>query len=107
MTRKKLASATPATPIAAELSALPATDTPHSISFPIAGIGASAGGLAAFEAFFPGMPIDKDPDMAFLNGMLQLLEPAAPRGQRLPIDRLCYPCLHERYPFAVSAVSSV
>ncbi|MEX2442745.1 MAG: chemotaxis protein CheB [Alkalispirochaeta sp.] len=101
------------------------------------GIGASAGGLAAFEAFFSGMPADSDPgmafvlvqhlapdhksmlseliarytrmdvlevedgmvvrpncayiippgfDMAFLNGSLQLLEPTAPRGQRLPID---------------------
>ena len=105
--------------------------------FPIVGIGASAGGLAAFEAFFSGMPADTDPgmafvlvqhlapdhksiltdlirryarmqvfevqdgmvvqincvyiippncDMAFLNGALQLLEPAAPRGRRLPID---------------------
>ncbi len=105
--------------------------------FPIVGIGASAGGLAAFEAFFSGMPANADPgmafvlvqhlapdhksilsdlirrctrmqvfevedgmvvqanciyiippnrDMAFLNGTLQLLEPAAPRGQRLPID---------------------
>jgi two-component system, chemotaxis family, CheB/CheR fusion protein len=105
--------------------------------FPIIGIGASAGGLAAFEAFFSGMPADTDPgmafvlvqhlapdhkslltelirrytrmevfevedgmvvrpncayiippgrDMAFLNGALQLLEPSAPRGQRLPID---------------------
>ena len=105
--------------------------------FPIVGIGASAGGLAAFEAFFSGMPADTDPgmafvlvqhlapdhksiltdlirrytrmqvfevedgmavqpncayiippnrDMAFLNGTLQLLEPAAPRGLRLPID---------------------
>jgi two-component system, chemotaxis family, CheB/CheR fusion protein len=105
--------------------------------FPIVGIGASAGGLAAFEAFFSGMPADKNSgmafvlvqhlapdhksiltelirrytrmqvyevedgmtvrpdcayiippnkDMAFLNGSLQLLEPAAPRGQRLPID---------------------
>jgi two-component system, chemotaxis family, CheB/CheR fusion protein len=105
--------------------------------FPIVGIGASAGGLAAFEAFFSGMPADSDPgmafilvqhlapdhksiltdlirrytrmqvfevedgmvvhpncayiippnhDMAFLNGSLHLLEPAAPRGQRLPID---------------------
>ncbi|MFH0783600.1 MAG: chemotaxis protein CheB [Pseudomonadota bacterium] len=105
--------------------------------FPIVGIGASAGGLAAFEAFFSGMPADVDPgmafvlvqhlapdhksiltdliqrytrmhvseavdgmevqsncayiippgrDMAFLNGTLQLLEPSAPRGQRLPID---------------------
>ena len=105
--------------------------------FPIVGIGASAGGLAAFEAFFSGMPADTDPgmafvlvqhlapdhkslltelirrytrmrvfevedgmevlpncayiippnrDMAFLNGRLQLLEPVAPRGQRLPID---------------------
>jgi two-component system CheB/CheR fusion protein len=104
---------------------------------PIVGIGASAGGLAAFEAFFRGMPADADPgmafvlvqhlapdhksilcdlirrytrmqvfevedgmvvrpncayiippgrDMAFLNGALQLLEPAEPRGQRLPID---------------------
>ncbi|MBK7765587.1 MAG: chemotaxis protein CheR, partial [Sulfuritalea sp.] len=108
-----------------------------SSSFPIVGIGASAGGLAAFEAFFSGMPADTDPgmafvlvqhlapdhksiltdliqrctrmqvfevedgmavrpnctyiippnrDMAFLNGALQLLEPSAPRGQRLPID---------------------
>jgi two-component system CheB/CheR fusion protein len=105
--------------------------------FPIVGIGASAGGLAAFEAFFSGMPALTDPDMAFvlvqhldpnhksiltdlirrytrmevfevedgmtvrpnctyiippnhdmafLNGTLQLMDPAAPRGQRLPID---------------------
>jgi two-component system CheB/CheR fusion protein len=105
--------------------------------FPIVGIGASAGGLAAFEAFFSGMPPVIDPgmafvlvqhlapdhksiladlirrytrmqvfevedgmtvqpncayiippnrDMAFLNGTLQLMEPSAPRGQRLPID---------------------
>ena len=107
------------------------------VSFPIVGIGASAGGLAAFEAFFSEMPADADPgmafvlvqhlapdhksiltdliqrytrmqvfevqdgmvvqpncayiippnrDMAFLNGALQLLEPTAPRGQRLPIN---------------------
>jgi len=105
--------------------------------FPIVGIGASAGGLAAFEAFFSAMPADVDPgmafvlvqhlapdhksiltdlirrytrmqvfevedgmevqpncayiippgrDMAFFGGALQLLEPSAPRGQRLPID---------------------
>ncbi|MGE4073016.1 MAG: chemotaxis protein CheB [Lysobacterales bacterium] len=111
--------------------------TTASENFPIVGIGASAGGLAAFEAFFSGMPVDADPgmafvlvqhlapdhksllselirrctrmqvfevldgmvvqnnciyiippnrDMAFLNGALQLLEPSAPRGQRLPID---------------------
>ena len=105
--------------------------------FPIVGIGASAGGLAAFEAFFSAMPVGADSgmafvlvqhlapdhksiltellkrytqmpvfevedgmkvlpnnvyiippnrDMAFLNGALQLLEPSAPRGQRLPID---------------------
>lgn len=108
-----------------------------SATFPIVGIGASAGGLAAFEAFFSGMPADSDPgmafvlvqhlapdhksilteliqrytrmqvfevedgmpvqpncvyiiqpnrDMAILNGTLQLLEPAAPHGHRLPID---------------------
>jgi two-component system CheB/CheR fusion protein len=105
--------------------------------FPIAGIGASAGGLAAFEAFFSGMPSPNEPgvafvlvqhlapdhesmlsdlirrytrmcvllvedgmvvqpncvyiippnrDMALVNGRLSLLEPGAPRGQRLPID---------------------
>ncbi|MDZ4200413.1 MAG: chemotaxis protein CheB, partial [Kiritimatiellia bacterium] len=115
----------------------PPASNPAATSFPIVGIGASAGGLAAFEAFFSGMPAIGDPgmafvlvqhlapdhksiltdlirrytrmqvfevedgmtvqpncayiippgrDMAFLNGALQLLEPAAPRGQRLPID---------------------
>jgi two-component system, chemotaxis family, CheB/CheR fusion protein len=34
--------------------------------FPIVGIGASAGGLAAFEAFFSTMPADNDPGMAFV-----------------------------------------
>lgn len=112
-------------------------DTEPHTDFPIVGIGASAGGLAAFEAFFSGMPKDVDTgmsfvlvqhlapdfksmlcdliqrcthmqvfevddgmvvqpncvyiippnrDMAFLNGSLQLFEPSAPRGQRLPID---------------------
>jgi two-component system, chemotaxis family, CheB/CheR fusion protein len=42
-------------------------------SFPIVGIGASAGGLAAFEAFFSGMPADEDPDMAFV--LVQHLAP--------------------------------
>ena len=106
-------------------------------AFPIVGIGASAGGLAAFEAFFSGLPaavetgmafvlvqhlapdhksllaelvqryttmpvfevedgmvvrpncvyiITPNHDMAFMNGALQLLEPTAPRGLRLPID---------------------
>ena len=108
---------------------------PGDAAFPIVGIGASAGGLAAFEAFFSAMPsgsgmafiivqhlapdhksvltdllgrytkmqvfevedgmvvepncayiIPPNHDMAFLNGALQLLEPTAPRGQRLPID---------------------
>ena len=122
-------------PAAAEAPAT--TNVPLNAGFPIVGIGASAGGLAAFEAFFAGMPADTDPgmafvlvqhlapdhksilsdlirrytrmqvfevedgmvvqsncayiippgrDMAFLNGTLQLLEPAEPRGQRLPID---------------------
>lgn len=108
-----------------------------SANFPVVGIGASAGGLAAFEAFFSGIPALGDPgmafvlvqhlapdhnsiltdlirrytrmqvfevedgmvvmpncayiippgrDMAFLKGALHLLEPSAPRGQRLPID---------------------
>lgn len=117
--------------------AISPADATRENCFPIVGIGASAGGLAAFEAFFSGMPTLTDPgmafvlvqhlapdhksiltgliqrytrmqvfevedgmvvkpncayiippgrDMAFLNGSLQLLEPSAPRGQRLPID---------------------
>ena len=144
MTKKQSPPPAPAPadhPLQQAALALPASDaTPEAAaatSFPIVGIGASAGGLAAFEAFFSGMPADADPgmafvlvqhlspdyksilaelvrrcthmqvfevedgmpvhincayiippnhDMAFLNGALQLLEPSAPRGHRLPID---------------------
>ena len=44
-----------------------------SVGFPIVGIGASAGGLGAFEAFFSGMPADADPGMAFI--LVQHLAP--------------------------------
>ena len=125
--------------------------------FPIVGIGASAGGLAAFEAFFSGMPIDVDPDMAFvlvqhlapdhksiladliqrytrlevfevedgmvvkpncayiippnrdmafMNGTLQLLDPSAPRGQRLPIDFFFRSLAHDQHERAICIVLS-
>ncbi|MDP1928869.1 MAG: chemotaxis protein CheB [Thiobacillus sp.] len=41
--------------------------------FPIVGIGASAGGLAAFEAFFSALPAEVDPGMAFV--LVQHLAP--------------------------------
>ena len=41
--------------------------------FPIVGIGASAGGLAAFKAFFAGLPSDVEPNMAFI--LVQHLAP--------------------------------
>ncbi|MGM0445699.1 MAG: chemotaxis protein CheB [Bacillota bacterium] len=44
-----------------------------SMSFPIVGIGASAGGLEAFKAFFSGMPDDTELDMAFV--LVQHLAP--------------------------------
>ena len=115
--------------------ALPADAAPPAPSFPIIGIGASAGGLEAIEQFLSGVPLDSgmafvvvqhlDPnhkgmlcellqratpmrvqqitermlvrpnhvyvippgyDLSILNGVLHLLEPAAPRGLRLPID---------------------
>ena len=126
-------------------------------SFPIVGIGASAGGLAAFEAFFSGMPLDAEPgmafvlvqhlapdhgsilaeliqrtthmkvfevedgvtvrvncayiippnrDMAFLNGTLQLLEPSAPRGHRLPIDFLFRSLARDQRERAIGIVLS-
>lgn len=52
--------------------AQPKTDRAAS-GFPIVGIGASAGGLVAFESFFSGMPADADPGMAFV--LVQHLDP--------------------------------
>jgi two-component system CheB/CheR fusion protein len=60
----------PATPLA---DTPPPPHSPSSASFPIVGIGASAGGLAAFDAFFSGMPADRDPGMAFV--LVQHLAP--------------------------------
>src|SRR5665647_1147879 len=41
--------------------------------FPVVGIGASAGGLAAFEAFFNGLPADRYLEMSFV--LIQHLAP--------------------------------
>ncbi|MGZ8545756.1 MAG: CheR family methyltransferase [Sulfuricurvum sp.] len=119
-----------------KVSEIPARQK-RDIRFPIVGIGASAGGLGAFESFFSSMPTQNDSgiafvvvqhlapehtsilasliqkytqmqvfevedgiavqpncvyvippgfDMALLNGTLQLLEPSAEAGHRLPID---------------------
>lgn len=43
------------------------------LNFPIVGIGASAGGLAAFEAFFENMPPDNESGIAFV--LVQHLDP--------------------------------
>ena len=126
-------------------------------AFPVVGIGASAGGLAAFEAFFSGMPAAADPgmafvlvqhlapdhksiltelirrytrmqvfevedgmtvrpncayiippncDMAFLNGALQLLPPAAPRGRRLAIDFFFRSLAQDQHERAICIVLS-
>jgi len=49
--------------------------------FPVVGIGASAGGLAAFEQFFSGMPPDTDPGMAFV-----LVQHLAPNHKSILVD---------------------
>ena len=51
----------------------PVAAAPAAASFPIVGLGASAGGLGAFEAFFSGMPADSEPGMAFV--LVQHLSP--------------------------------
>jgi hypothetical protein len=48
-------------------------ELPEDRAFPVVGIGASAGGVAAFEAFFSGMPADSDTGMAFV--LVQHLSP--------------------------------
>lgn len=62
----------PATPSASITDSTPPPKSPPA-TFPIVGIGASAGGLAAFEAFFSAMSADTRPDMAFV--LVQHLSP--------------------------------
>src|SRR5512141_3363030 len=45
-------------------------------------------------------------DMAFLNGALHLLEPAAPRGLRLPIDFFFRSLAQDRHDKAICIVLS-
>ena len=125
------------------------------ISFPIVGVGASAGGLEALEQFLGGVPPDSgmafiivqhlDPtqkgiltellqratgmkviqvrdrlqvqpncvyvippnkDMSILHGFLYLLEPAAPRGLRLPIDFFLRSLAQDRQERSVGVILS-
>ena len=56
------------------LPAIESSQAPSTMpSFPIVGIGASAGGLAAFEKFLSGIPEGVDPGMAFV--LVQHLAP--------------------------------
>jgi two-component system CheB/CheR fusion protein len=64
---------TPGSPVDAGLAAEADLGVPPEAGFPIVGVGASAGGLAAFEAFFSGMPSETDPGMAFV--LVQHLAP--------------------------------
>ncbi|WP_243366394.1 chemotaxis protein CheB [Fundidesulfovibrio soli] len=64
---------TPNKPIGLVKNSGSVTRQAASPSVPAVGIGASAGGLAAFEAFFSGMPADKCPGMAFV--LVQHLAP--------------------------------
>src|SRR5262245_48936551 len=50
-----------------------AASTPPTSGFPIVGIGASAGGLAAFEAFFSAMPPNTESGIAIV--LVQHLSP--------------------------------
>ena len=74
-TRKKKPAILPEPPAVEKEQPAPEDEPlqPTQSTFPIVGIGASAGGLAAFEAFFSGMPADKDPGMAFV--LVQHLAP--------------------------------
>lgn len=68
---KTLTNENPSQPAAA--LPVPAFVTDIEIAFPIVGIGASAGGLGAFEAFFSAFPKNRDADMAFV--LVQHLAP--------------------------------
>ena len=73
-TAQPTAEAAAASVVDASATAAPVTPAPPGrMSFPIVGIGASAGGLAAFSAFFSGMPAAANPNMAFV--LVQHLAP--------------------------------
>jgi two-component system CheB/CheR fusion protein len=128
---------------------------PASVSFPIVGIGASAGGLEALEQFLECVPagsgmafiivqhldpthkgimaellqratgmkvvqvkdrtrvrpdcvyvIPPNKDMSILHGVLHLLEPAAPRGLRLPIDFFLRSLAQDRQEHSIGVILS-
>ncbi|WP_243366390.1 chemotaxis protein CheB [Fundidesulfovibrio soli] len=158
MVKKKAATASGSPKKAPASAKNPAASTEHAgkPTFPVVGVGASAGGLAAFEAFFSGMPdadtgmafilvqhlapdhksiltdliqrytrmqvyevedgmavkpdcayiIPPNRDMALLNGVLHLMEPTAPRGQRLPIDFFFRSLAQDRGDQAIGVILS-
>ena len=67
------ASQTTGTPLPDKRQAAALPAAAGQTAFPIVGIGASAGGLGAFEAFFSGMPATVEPNMAFV--LVQHLAP--------------------------------
>jgi two-component system CheB/CheR fusion protein len=130
-------------------------DRGASLSFPIVGLGASAGGLEALEQFLRHVPKDSglgfvvvqhlDPthkgilvellqrglampvvqikdrmkvkpnhvyvippnkDLSILHGILHLLEPAAPRGMRLPIDYFFRSLADDRHEQSMGVILS-
>lgn len=157
MTAKKIATKAKPQFKSTQLKTVISIEKSSQTHFPIVGIGASAGGLGAFEEFFSGMHGNDDPgmafvlvqhlapdhksilteliqrytrmqvfevedgmevkincayiippnyDMAFLNGKLQLLEPSAPRGQRLPIDFFFRSLAQDQHERAIGIVLS-
>ena len=130
-------------------------DEQPGVSFPIVGIGASAGGLEALEQFLGRVPkgsgmafvivqhldptrkgllaellqrstgmkviqvkdrtrvrpdcayvIPSNKDMSILHGVLHLFEPAAKRGQRLPIDFFLRSLAHDQQEHSIGVVLS-
>src|SRR5258708_16608035 len=68
---------------AAALDGVEAERTPHRAICPVVGIGASAGGLEAFERFFERMPAE--------NGLAFVLVPHLDTHHRSPIVELGCP----------------
>jgi two-component system CheB/CheR fusion protein len=156
-TSRKSKQAVPTASLADTNSEIVKADPVDPTPFPVVGIGASAGGLSAFELFFSGMPADVEPgmafvvvqhlapdhksiltelirrytrlhvfevedgmavkvncayiippnyDMALVQGVLHLVEPIAPRGQRLPIDYFFQSLADDQHEYAMGIVLS-
>src|SRR5262249_1419929 len=90
--RKKPANPKPKTPGAGRRTAIPSNEPAHSASFPIVGIGASAGGLEAFTKLLQKLPADTGMALVLIQHLdpnnESILRARLSRGTGMPVQEV-------------------